>query len=259
MGKRTICSNLVIPNWGMTRAENKHLFPGPPVPTPLCSLVPSLLRPSSIQHRQGGCKVCPAPPLFQPLTPPFPQAPLRPSLHPSPHFCAPHPSRSDGAGALHPGWAMPNALLSHRRRKRTARVPPSQFTCPAPPCVPSFRDNAGEAVGPRSPSRPGSRVPPSCNAADTGERENDGAAHKWGARTRGSRTTRQCARGPSREGEMRGTSVWERKGGGGFGEGQRQCQHTPMFAQRSERGQVQPGRGLRGNGRVHTPVPRPRT
>ena len=120
---------------------------------------------------------------------------------------------------------------------------PVYTTHPTPPCTPSFHDNAGEAVGPRSPSRPGSHIPPSHNAADTGERENNGAARKWGARTRGSCTTRQRARGLSREGEMRGTSAWERKGGGGFGEGQRWCRHTPAFTQRSEQGQVQPRRG----------------
>ena len=163
------------------------------------------------------------------LTPPFPQAPLRPSLWPSLHFCAPHPSRSDGAGALHPGWATPDTLLSHWRCKRTVCAPPSRFTRPAPPCAPSFRDNAGEAVGPCSPSRPVSRAPPSRNAANTGERENDVATCKWGACTSGLRT-RQRARGPRREGEMRGTSAQERKGGGGFGEGQRRwrCAVTPQ-------------------------------
>ena len=45
MGKRTICSSLVIPNWGMTRANNKHLFPDPPVPAPLVPLFPPLCAP----------------------------------------------------------------------------------------------------------------------------------------------------------------------------------------------------------------------
>ena len=113
--------------------------------------------------------------------------------------------------------------------------------------------------GPCSPSRPGSCAPPSRNAANTGECENDGAACKWGARTRGSRTTRQRARGPSREGEMRGTSVRERKGRGGFGDGQRWWRRAPAFAQRSEGGQLQPGWGLRGNGSARAPVPHLRT
>ena len=178
------------------------------------------------------------------LTPPFPQAPLWPSLHPPPRFCSPHPPRSDGAGALCPGWTMPDTLLLHWRCKGTVCAPPSQSTCPAPSCTPSFRDNTGEAVGPHSPSRPGSQAVPSHNVANTGERKNDRAARKWGTCSRGLCTTRQRTRGPSREGEMRGTSAWEREGRGGFGEGQRRWRHAPVFAQRSEQGQVQLGQGL---------------
>ena len=140
MGKRSICSSLVIPNWGMTRAENKHLFPSPPAPPPLfpCSL-PSA--PLILSAQTGRLKGVPSPTIYPAtylLTPPFPQAPLRSSLRPSTHFRAPHPSRSGGAGALHPGWAMPDALLSHRRCRRTAHAPPSWFTHPAPPKRPPF-------------------------------------------------------------------------------------------------------------------------
>ena len=44
-GKRTICSSLVIPNWGMTHAKNKDLFPSPLVPAPLVPLFPPLCAP----------------------------------------------------------------------------------------------------------------------------------------------------------------------------------------------------------------------
>ena len=189
----------------MTRAENKHLFPDPPVPAPLVPLFPPLCAPHPFGTDREAERCAQPHHLYgHPFTNPSLSTGSTPALFAPPTpFPRPSPLSLRRRRCLQPRMGYARRPLAPEVQENSARFPLLVYT-PRPALRALLSRQRRRGCGPRSPSRPGSRAPPSRNAANTGERENDGAARKWGARTRGSRTARQRARGPSREGEMRG-------------------------------------------------------